>query len=448
MQLPTQLLKEMFDRTLEVERSNLMLLTGVFRSYQDPDLEIDEIVIESLFISQEYRQSTTDDIHIKVRVFPLDLMKLMKHQSDLYLSITVEYFDEDTGEIDIEEDTEVYEYRVFIHDLENIAKKYGINQFANTEPDIGEDIVKESHSTDLSLDVQLIEEEAYTFNRGSFHGILTECTIGDAVRFIAAQMGVKKINMVEPDNQVKYRHIIIPPEYAECHKLFNYLQWYYGVYAGGLTTYFTGGVLYVFPPYDLTSERPPKLTVLKAAPQSYIGLSNYHDIDDENNLTFVCNTNASHQSLSNITTENEGNARVLTRSDLMIDGQVNFDKMKLTDTAVVISNNYDNSIKQRSTVVRYKEPTINFFDHASRIAEGNAEMLVFAWNYCRLFRIVPGMATDYVFDEEETVMLQQGLIEGTSYMLDRKATKNDKYCYACTVTITLRSESDVQNYDP
>ena len=446
MILTTELLKQMIDDTLGVKNMNTVTMNFSLRSHEDPSFEIKDIIVDGIQIIQDFSKNLTDDITVSINLQQETIMELVKHQTLLYATIILEYIDRSDDSVVLDEPPVIYVYKVFIHDLTNLAKKVGINNIYNTD---NEEIVTEAVASGLMpVTLQLISEDHYLINKSAFVGMLKDATVADAIKFISSKSGIKSLNLIEPDNHVVYRHLMIPPQYWEFSIIFEFLQQHYGVYNKGINYYIDHEILYVYPPKETKPDKSPELEVIKTPPMSYIGSNNYHEITSaEGDITIVSTGNSIHQTLSNIATENEGNANLFLNSDQMVDGQMNYPTMELNNIGATASNVLATSIHKKSAIPTYTEPTINTFDRASKLSGINTELIALGWSYARLFVFYPGMPVTYIYDEKDNVMSKKGILEHVTYTMLRGGNISSKPKYTVNSTLILRLGLDAEIYE-
>jgi len=441
MILTTELLRKVLSRITSIERSNIFILKLSLRNYDDPNFIMEQITVDQIEFKQMFNDNVTDDIQLHINVIPADLLKLVKYQTSLYATLTIEYIDGDTHEVILDEDPEVYTYKVFLHDLEDLAKRYNITALVDVED---EGNVSESQTATLiGIDIQLISETCDNLNKQVYVGELTNVTVENAIKYLAKVMGIKRINLIPPDNTTSFHHLYIPPEYSSFNVVFGYIQKKYGVYDAGLAYYFTDNILYVYPAYDVNTKTKHKLSVVKINPSTYAGLPNYHEIDpDTEDITVISNTNIIHKSMSNVSAENDGNSEMFILANKMIDGQVNVngDNISLNDISVTCTNSKDNSIMKNSAIPRYRQPTNNIFDKVSHISEANTELILTGWPNSRLYKLYPGMSVRYIYDDKDVVMSKSGILEGVSYQIQRSTVHSAEIAYSATASLLLRLE--------
>ena len=446
MIVPTKILSDMVRKITSVDRSNVMFITMSIYSSSNPVVEVPKCTIEHLSISKKFSKNTTNEIQVKLKLYPKQLITLVKNQADLLASVVIEYVDSGSGEIIFSDPPEIATYRLLIHNPEDLAKKYGANTFENTDPLADPDKAGGVHTeTLLTVDMQLLSPVEYQINKAHYHGMLSDTTIEQAIRYVASNLGASKLNLIPPDNTALYKHINIPPEYGNFNQVFEFLQHQYGIYSKGLCYYVDNETLFIYPAYETKLERQPKLTILKVGEGAASGSLNHHELEGKN-VTFVCDSKSEQTKLASVATENEGNSQLFMKADTMIDGQIDHKTMMIKDTSLVASNKTDSSIQQSSAVARYSQPTINLFSKVSKMASGDGELLRLGWTYCRTKLIEPGMPCTYVFDEKDTLVQKYGIVESIDYTLTRSARKGEAYTYAANAELTIRSEIAQTNY--
>ena len=434
MILPTDVLKKMVTDITSIKRSNSIAINFMLRSKTNSAFNVDDIIIDTMSFDQNFVSNTTDDIQVSAHMSANDFRNLVANQSGLYADIVIEYVDLTVGDVDLTEPHVSLRYNVFIHDLSSLTKKYGINAFSNT--DGSTDVTNTQGAVYVKVDMQLIGDEEYSANKAVFNGIVRKATVSDTVKYMCSVMKIKTLDMVDPDNSIQYQHLHIPPEHSGFRSAFEYLQQRFGVYANGFRHYITNKTMYVYPPFDMHSTRTPKLHIIRVSEGTYGGQLNYHRPEDNGDLIIVSNSKLNSKSLSNVGSENDGNAKLFVRSDGVIDGQVDTKKMTLNNITASFSSVADLSISKGSAISKYVNPTMNVHQHASTFSETNTEVVSLGWGKARLFSIYPGMPTVFIFDEKNTVMSKTGLVEAVKYQI----TRASKTIYNVNAILGLRSD--------
>jgi len=441
MILPTKILKGMVDEITSMKQYNAVKMKLMIRNHQDTSFDIDDATIDAIIFEQNFALNTADNIQLHTTMNSDQLRKLVASSSDLFTDIVLEYIDGETGSVMLDEDPVMLHYKVFVHDLSTITKRFGVQAFTNVD---GEDTPSNtSGAVRIPVAMQLMTDNDYTINRASFTGMIRNLNVEDTVKYMASVMGIKNIKMVPSDNQTKYQHMVIPPDKSGFREVFDYVHKKYGVYSNGFRHYITDGTLYVYPPFDMKSEQKPQLQVLRVSENSYGGSNNYHKLEDNKNLSIISNSKLDSKTLSNVGSENDGNTKLFVRSDGVFDAQVDPDTMELRNVTASMSSSQDQTISKGSATAKYVKPTMNLHSHASTFSESNTELLSFSWNYARINMIYPGMTTTFLFDEKNVVMSRQGLVEAVSYSMTRKT----KDVFNCEATLVIRLDPKQVPYD-
>ncbi len=444
MLLPSSLLKTQIDRICKTTRNNAFILDLELKNRTDEAFVVKTAIVDSLNVEQDFagignseNGKVTDDITLNVIIPISDLVKIMKKQRDLYCNLIFKYTEARTLTVDLTQEPTKYEYNVYIVGLEDLAKKFNVN-LIDGAPDENN---AQNHQSNVlvPLTLQLISKEAYALKRKIFLGMCTDCDMETLIKYIAVTMGVKRINMVTPDNRVKYKNIYIPPEFCRFDVIFAYIQKRYGVYSKGLAFYFTNNVLYVYPKYDTAIIRKDYANFIRPSVGSYIGLTNYHDyIDGVLNIVSVGNMES--KSLHSIATENEGNARMFLRADKIIDGTVEFngDTPQLTKIAAVVGTNDDLSIVDGASIPKFAHPTMNVYEQMSKLQRGNAEIAMMSWGNARLFTFIPGHKIELTYDNSGFVENEKGILQGITYTCRKSKPTGNVQVFDMNALVVLR----------
>jgi hypothetical protein len=443
MIIPSDILKEMVDEVVSIERSNAVIITFHLRNYDDPEWVIEDLYLTSLIKNQSPLVNVMDEITVSADATPKQFQEMIERQNNLYADVIIEYANRQTNEVILEEKPIILRYRVFIHDVSNLLKQYGVYSFAKNE-DLTDREIEVNHSVRIPITMQLMTEIDYVINKSSFTGTMQDVNVEDSIKYISSIMKVPYIKMTPPDNAITYQHLIIPPENSDFKVVFDYVNKKYGTYANGFRTYLTNGILYVYPPFDMKCQDTPKLNIFRVSENTYMGSTNYHKVEDNLDVSIVSNTELVAKNLSTLGSENEGNVKMFVRADGVIDGQVSKNKkLKLENISAVMSSVNDNSISKNSAITKYiKQPTLNVFDHGSTFSETDTELLTMGWTNARLNMIYPSMPVTFIFDEKDQVKQKTGRIESIIYNF----TKGNRHLFLCQVALIIRVDPKQEDY--
>jgi len=413
------LLKKKIDEIIAIARNNTFTLTISIKNRLDPKFLIDVSFMEVLTIEQNFYTDTTDNITLSLRMIPADILLIMKKQSDLYAELKFEFLKGSTISIDLDEEVIILTYNIFIKNMEDITKKYNINSFVDTEFDSTG--VQSKTDMTIPIEVQLIDKESYSIKKQSMIGMFTNCTMEKVIKYIAASMGIKRINLVPPSNNTVYTNLYIPPEYSKFNAIFKYLQERYGVYDKGLGYYFTNGTLYIYPEFDLNVKRSKQFTIIRTNPNSYAGIQNYHK-ETETELTVLSNSKVIQKSMHNVVTENDGNSLMFLLADKMIDKTVIIenDKIYLNDIAIVCNNKDDLALTNESAIPKYIGSTMNIFKVLSEMNNKSIESMIIGWQMARPFKLLPAHNIKLIHDDKEVISEARGVLQSVTYVCKKE----------------------------
>lgn len=445
MIVSTKILADMVTEIINTDQSNVMMMTlSIYSS--SSQFSIDRCMIEHFELIKKFSSNTTNDIQVKINLVPKQVAELIKNQTNLLASLIIEYVDPVSGSIRFSDKPYLATFRVLIHNPDDLNKKYGATVYNDTNP-LADPTKGTNRTTEtlLQIDLQLVRPEEYSMNKSHYHGMMSDTTVDKAIHFISSMLGVSKLNLIPPDNTAEYKHMIIPPEKGDFNKIFDHMQEQYGIYTKGLNYFVDDKTLFIYPAYETRLDRKPKLTILKVGVGAYGGATNYHK-SEGSNLTIVSNSDTSQKTLSSVSAENSGNTQLFMKADTMIDGQIDHNTMTVKSTSVAASNKSDNSIHQTSAVAKYSQPTTNLYSKVSKMAAGEGELVKFSWAYCRLNLIEPGMPCTYVYDEKELLVQKYGIVDEVKYTVSRTTRKGEDYVYSATANLSIRLETEQENY--
>lgn len=441
MLLPTEILKEMIDKIIGIDRHNTVLFTFHLRNHQDPEFAIEDATVTSLTIEQNPMVNVLDNIILTCDVTPTAFQKLITKQSDLYADLVIEYANRFTNEPILEEPQIITRYNVLLHDLSSLAKKYNIQSLVKEQET---ETTKESQAVaNVPISMQLITEDDHKANKSSFNGLVQDIKPDDMVKYISSVLKVPKVKMVEPDNKTSFQHFSIPPENSSFKSVFEYIQKKYGLYANGIRYYMSNGTLHIYPPFNMDSDVSPRLNIIKVSQDTYIGSYNYHNIEENEDISIISNTAIQIDNLSNVGSENDGNTKTFVRADGMIDGQVSKGKkMTLNNVTASVSSKNDSSITKGSAIPKYTKQTLNLYDQGSSFSEANTDLMTLGWTHARIGLLHPGMPVSFIFDDLNKVMVKKGIIEVITYNF----TSVTRHLFICNAGLILRVDPKQEEY--
>ena len=303
----------------------------------------------------------------------------------------------------------------------------------------------------MKVPVYLIDPAAYDTRHIQINAILHDVTIEDVLHWAAYQFGFTRVNMVKPTNTIKYSNLVIPPMQSIA-TLFPYLQQTFGIYSKGLGFFIWGTEICIYPQYDrdLTHTYTSIFTHLIHAPKgSYHGLDSYSKVIDGDQWV-VSITDANVEDASTKGIENRGNVHVSTNPDNSLDYGVTINEdgnvERSKDFITVIQNTNNNSVSEKSQVLKYEGMHSNIYLSTSEMAAYDGVYMNMGWANAKPFSILPGQGIQYHYDDKnDNFAVKNGRILKASYTSVMRASGNGEsniISFMCTLYAFL--DPDVQ----
>lgn len=437
---PSELFEEKIIDILGADNKNGIKANIFIGSYDNPDLKVIPFTVERIIISQRYTLNTMNDIKLFAKFHIKDILTIIREYNSLYVSLTIKYVDPQTGDEDLDEDIIQKFYNLYIPNLEDLYKKFNVNQISPEENDVTDQHV----GTLLPIVLQLLEIESFNIRKRRLNLILQQVSIKDAVLFVAYNLGFEKINYIDDFNPSVYQNFHIPINHSRFDVIYDYIQNTYGIYDKGFNYYFDNKVLYLYPQFDTEFYRKNEsvLHIYKVAPTSYDGTRNFHKFID-NDLHVVSNSMLDNRKLSGISLENEGTNRIFLDTKSLVDRTIEIytdGKIYIKDNLINISTENENKLFKNTVSVDYCQPSLNLCYNSSIIAERNTEILMLEWTMARPFQLIPGNRVKFHYEREDEIITKDGLIENSEYILNKipQVRTNDEDFFVCNAKFTIR----------
>ena len=337
-----------------------------------------------------------------------------------------------------------YKIKPYSNNLEMTISKYILEELESTETykavilsmDNEYDGVKGNY-TEADLDkanimrisFQLMTRELEIIRSLKVDGIYKNTTLkkvlyGTATRgFNSVKINSENIdaniNIVEPDNQKTYGHIIIPTG-TRLLDLPTFLQdTIYGVYNGDIGVYFKKYLaekvmklnLFIFPLYNFEHNVDRELYIYHTNEKIYDELENTYKVVGDI-VKIISASNLKVISVGENLDMNNGNA--VTSSDpytitdynsSVSDTNVTYDK----DTQVKGIKSYDR--EDGVTIENYVGSESNLFKHKSKVLDQSLGVYQVTWNFSNHTLLVPGMVTTLFYQKDEEVVQLKGVLQ-------------------------------------
>lgn len=447
LQLTNQL-QEIVQSIISADNSNSFQMDVSLRNYDDETFVITDLTLNTIVINSQFSTATADDIQSNITVNFQQLLQIGKKLTSSYLSIVLEYLD-DTGEVDLEVEPSVYEFRIFFHDFENIAKRYNISNLVNLDP-MDDTIIEHGEKfTSIDLRIQLIADPVYRISKKSLQVVSSRTSMDTLVKYIATKLGVVRTKITQPDNTTIFGRINVPVDQTRYDTIFDYLQHRFGIYSDGLAYYYTNeGTFFMYPRFDVDPDREDTLRIVKVNPNNFAGLENKWSKEGDV-LSVVCDSDIKHLPSAPKLVENVGSIKIFASADKIIDGQVNVKgdgSVDMNDVHYALSSNVNQTVANQAVIPQFKTDTINQYQMLSELSEANSELVVVTWDFSRLFAIKPGMRVEFVYDEEDQTMMLSGVVETVTTEVLRGSRQNSEYKYTASSILVLRLTTEAVLY--
>lgn len=279
------------------------------------DYDFEPYSVNKLVIEQKFTTSYLDYISLVLTLTPLQLVNILDNYRDLNCTIIMK---ERQPKIDYTDHSKIVfdeTYKVVVKDKEikkRISKKALIPD--NKMDQNGE------HSGQMfdNVEFQLIKDDEYLLRKKKFNFMMRDVTVKDVILYLAKQCDIETVCLTEPDNKQVYTNMIIPPQqtFISCMEL---LQSYYGVYNKGISYYYTGKVLYVFPTYETNPTTPDSAHLYYAGADAVSGVELYHAYSEDDMVHIVISSTPVIKDLADGGIENFGNAILFQHADRIVD---------------------------------------------------------------------------------------------------------------------------------
>lgn len=381
--------------------------------------------IDTIVYNRDYAGKFSDEIDLTAKISPKDYALLQDQGQNLRCIVNVTYADK-FGKIVYDPKPIQTQYCVIINDPEDI-RFAAPDLHRYTEPS-------------KTLSVRLIEETVYNLRQKKINVVLQTLNVEQAIYAITQMLGIEKIHLVPPDNTHVYDHIPIG-SYQGISSVYGYLQSTCGVYAKGINYYVTGGVLYVYPPFDTDIQYDRSVLFYQVDTGRYEGCDVFHALEKDS-VSIVINSQPSSVDLSIAGAENVGTGFIFNRASRLTDGITAIDgKNGATFTEQPsLSINLANARtmdENRSNMVHI-HGTDNPFPKMSEIIAHQASLVTVMWPKADPFRLDPCQKVTYYYDRNEVMIKKTGIMERAEYHMIRGQRIHTKSLFSCAAQLVLR----------
>lgn len=394
-------------------------------------------------IVQNFETDICDYVSITCTFPPDDLITLLDNYRNLMCTITMHPINAVTNHMNTDELTYTRKFRAIFKDKE-LRKRLSKEALIPDKPsDKGREHFDQLYT---KIEFQLMEEPIYLLRKRKFNFQLRDATVKDAILFLCQICEINSVSLKEPDNKTKYKHIIIPPMMT-FHECLTHLQSYYGVYSAGMACYFTGDILYIYPPYEtnMTSDTTNGTHLYNAGPGGFMGNNVYHAYSDDI-AHIIINSHVYVKELVDQGVEMFGNAILYQHANNVIDkfaivtnpesqalapigfGPIVFNE---TNTSMMMFEKDDTGIMDNVYTPTYKFDNANMFYCQSELSAYRRSLFGMTWTQAIPDMFKPGYTVHYHYDGEDLTRREQGVATGksTTYLTRTGMCHSAKYTF-------------------
>lgn len=359
--------------------------------------------ITDLIFVQDFLGAYMDNIQVTFNVTPDELREMLSNMQNLECTLILRPVNDSSFQLIPEQESIIYETKVFIDDQVDLAKKFNINAFG--VGDNNEKQIFEQSAATFPYTVHLIEHDAYNMRHVQLNSMFNDTDVESILHWSSQCFGAENVQIVPPNNKHKYSNLIIPPMH-DISSLYPFLQERYGIYSKGLGYYFSDKTLYIYPAFDTDRNTSPVegvVHILNAPEKYFLGMNRYHCKKDDD-ILLVSVTRADVKPLNTEGSENFGNVHVSVNADGTRD---NF--MKIGNDGKVTRNTKDITMIQMQNSagnmngsmqnMHYQGERSNIYVSTSKMAAYDGTLLRTGWLKAIPRLLKPGQNICYHFDE-------------------------------------------------
>lgn len=413
-------------------RSTAFTMTARFTSEQDTTYSYTPMQLEGVSIEQKPSDMYCDRIILQFNASPAEYIRLYENRNGLMVTLTQTPVEETAGaKKPTAPNTSRLYYATFVNP-KSIREEFRDSQM-NINPD-------------YPVTMVLVEKEIYLARRVKMNTLFKNTTVHGALCAIAAAFGITKTYIVPPDNPKVYPLIKIPPSMG-IDTVFDYIHHEYGVYMKGFEYFFTGGCLYIYPPFETTPKFNETAILYRARYGEYAGSLAYHRTRDGVTEIVLTDKSAS-KDISQVSADNIGQATMFLRASQLVDGFITSTnsgiKLNTNSSAVTLKNRLAEKVgSSLSMLSNYAKATDNVCKVASSMAKANARIIASTWNMATPFILKPGHAIKYTYDQDRTMVTDNGILESVQYNLVRGQRGASGPVFTCSANLQIRLEPKV-----
>lgn len=426
-------LRNAADKVIAGAQPSHFIMTVTFRSEDDPKFEYEPIVIDDMSIDQRFDDNYMDDITVSFHASPREYRLLNDHSQNLLATVRMVFLSRTGQSVDQRTPPFVRTYRAMLVD----------------PMDMRETTVDAEKRVEYTMMVKmrLVEMSIYRIRQQKIHGIFRNTTLKDILGYTSRVFDITNVAIIPPDNTHTYENFNIPPSKGFL-EIFTYLQKHYGIYMNGITYYYTGETLYIYPPYDTDPKFPKTARIYRVEKGDYAGSSSFHRHVDDTITDIVTTGKNDSLDLSQIGAENDGTTHHFLRASQLIDGFASPANEKISyenNRSLAVETRVRKNMVSTKKANRYTKAQDNLFDASSQLAAHQGRIANVLWAQAVPFLLKPGHRIAYVHEHDGTTNNRSGILDNAFFYIERSAQTANGYLFTCYASLTLRLSIEENN---
>jgi len=272
----------------------------------------------------------------------------------------------------------------------------------------------------VTIEAQCINKSLMEMRNMYVDGVYSYHTVSEVIKALfhkhgdsaLAESGKWGLSMYPPNNEKRYRHIVVPAG-TSLLDLTTYLQNKdYGVYSAGIGTYITrysesgnkadmADHIFVYPLYNSKIyEKPGRKLMIYSTPMTNLKFSENSYIVDGDSVKIVGHGDMEGKEISKYHVMDKGNGLILgNAASVMVDGVKVTDGMVSTDLKTNLKGERVKPLAGVNDRPAYMSHTTNPYPGYSDIASNMLSHYNVDWNFSDPDLLYPGMPVTYIYDD-------------------------------------------------
>lgn len=405
-------------------------------------------------VTRQYVSKFSDETIVKF-MLPLGFYhhQLIPNRSNFHVRLFREPVGEVTGDVKLEEDTDVRMYRGVLIDSKS-ALLEGSEDVSSSQEALDQNALKDVY-------IQLIDLGVERLRMKSIGGIYTDMLTSEVIQGVLSigsydeELGDEDallgVDVVEGDNDERRDHTIIPHGEVRLVDVPGYIQEHAGgVYNTGIGSYIQNRIWSVYPQYALNrfDTTPANLTIINVPKRKLPGMERSY-YSDGDRLIVIATGQSTHVDKSEQMQLNLGNGIRFSHAQRYLENfhQTSMNKSTVdrkSNTAEVLQKNRRTGLEL--AMMSPRRITANSYYELSTLAPREGSYLQIQWTNADPDLIYPGMPLKYVYLEGDDFNEIYGTVIGCDHMyaLKGQGITESKYVAGAAITIFVEDHNKLE----